>query len=393
MTDHRQDASADGKIFAALVAHRRAADSAARQDGRSSTPAAKALAELSPDQGASDTATHAALRRAQAAARTEALDQLVEELRTLTVDIKPVSLDFDAVRSSALRNEFDPGGLDVPEAAPELVLPAAPPGLLSKVLPSSRDRHEESVRKAEEAHQAALQEHAAREDRRRMMLAEAMAAHERALTEAESGAASRNRSIDGLRSRIDAGEGQAIAAYFAAILAAADYPPGFPRRATVGFDASGRLLVVDYELPGLDAVPAVQAVRYDAATDEMEDIPRPSSRRKDLYAVVVASTALRSVQELFDADRTRSVDTVAFNGFVHGVDRATGEAVRPYLVSFKAGRDEFRMADVSRTDPIVLMHTLDAAFSTNPAELAPVRQRLGVRELSPGASMAASPDA
>ncbi|MGH2830722.1 MAG: hypothetical protein ACRDJM_09590, partial [Actinomycetota bacterium] len=178
---------------------------------------------------------------------------------------------------------------------------------------------------------------------------------------------------------------------FAAVLAAGDYPDGFPRRATVALDPDARLLVADLELPGLDVCPAVQSYRYDAGIDRFEEIPRQASRRKDLYELVVASAALRSVRELFDADRGRVVDQVALNGYVHGVERATGEAVRPYLVSLRASREEFRLLDIQRTDPIVSIHTMEAAFSSNPADLAPVKEVVGVKSVG-ARFLASSPE-
>ncbi|GAC1411348.1 MAG: hypothetical protein NVSMB57_06000 [Actinomycetota bacterium] len=333
----------------------------------------------------------AAVRSAEATAQTELLDAHVERLRALLADVKPIELDFEAAKGDEDAQPFDPAGLDREEPPPEMNGPDAPVAVFGKVMQRARARYEEELAEAECAYTEALKEHAEREERRKRMLAEAMAEHERASADVLARNVGRNRAVDGLRSRIDSGDPPALAAYFAAILAASDYPTGFPRKATVALDAAGRLLVVDYELPTLDAIPAAQAVRYDPRNDTFEQVPRPSARRKDLYALVVASVALRSVRELFDADRARAIDRVAFNGYVHGTDRSTGESVRPYLVSFRTSRDEFRLLDIVRTDPIVSMKTIEAAFSTNPAELAHVREVVGVRSLGTGAAMASSP--
>lgn len=392
----------DAEILALLVSERRSVVAAERAALAAQLPAAAALQRLrgSSDGGSGsasgdgqgmDTATHTAFRKADAAARTEALDALVERLRTLTAEIVPVSLNFDVARSSVDALAFDAAGLDQPEPEPELTLPSPPPGLLARVMPSSRVRHDEAVAKAELAHEAALRDHAERQRQRSTMLADAMAAHERAVAGIEATASVRNRKVDALRTRIEDGEPAALAAWFAAILAASDYPPGFPQKATLAFDGANRFLVVDYELPTLEAIPSAQAVRYDASSDTFEDVPRPASRRKDLYTVVVASTALRSVRELFDADHTRLLDSIAFNGYVHGVDRVSGEPVRPHLVSFRTTREEFRMLEITRTDPIVSMRSLEAAFSNNPADLAAVREVVGVRSLGPGAALASTP--
>ncbi|HEX9695507.1 MAG TPA: hypothetical protein VGB64_04245 [Actinomycetota bacterium] len=368
--------------MAALVSARRAADRAVRDAERAALPEAQALERYRAAADASPGDAHAevALKQAEARARSEALEWQVERLRTLLADAKPITFDFESSRPGAETPAFDPNGLDVEEPIPAPPPePDEPPGLLGKILPSARSRHEGAVADARAAYERAVAERADRERARQQRLADALAAHERARSEAASTIATRNREVDAVRARIESGDPDALAHYFAAVLASGDYPDGFPRRATVALDPNARIVVSDYELPGLEVVPAVQAYRYDITMDSFEDVPRPAARRKDLYALVVASVALRSVGELFDADRTRAVDEIAFNGYVHGIDRVTGEAVRPYLVSLRVTRDEFRRLEVAKTDPIVTMRTIEAAFSTNPSELAPVRAVVGAK--------------
>lgn len=379
------------EILAALVRHRRATDRAARDAASAAVPEEERLrrARAAAEEASGDAHAHAAARAAEAAARTAALDAAVERLRSLLADAAATALDFDGIREAAPPSVFEPHGLDVEEPAPEPERPSPPPGLLAKVLPSTRARYEEAVAAAERAHEQALAEHAQREARRREMLDQARAEHDRMRRTAEADAAARDREIDALRAAVEAGEPQAVAAWCAAVLAASDLPDGFPRRAVLAYDPANRLAVVDYELPGLDVVPAVQAWRYDRGADAFDEVPRPPARRKDLYTVVVASTALRAAKEIFDA--SRAVDRVVLNGYVQAIDRATGEAVRPYLVSIRTTREELRMIEVERTDPIVALRSLEAALSTNAAELAAVRADVGVREVA-GAHLASSPD-
>lgn len=374
---------------------RRGTDRAARDAERAGLPEAKTYerARAAADAAPGDPHIDAAFKQAEARARSEALEWQVDRLRTLLADVRPVTFDYESTRGDAGIAPFDPGGLDQPEPPPTPPPPAGeePGGLLGKFLPSARQRHEAAQSDAEQAYERALAEHAQREAQRKQRLADAMADYERMRSEAESRISSRNREVDVVRAKIEAGDPDTVAHYFAAILAAGDYPDGFPRRATVALDPAGRILVVDYELPGLEVVPAVQSYRYDVTLDAFDEVPRPAARRKDLYALVVASVALRSVGELFEADRARTVDEIAFNGYVHGIDRVTGEAVRPYLVSLRATRDEFRRLEVTKTDPIVTMRTIGAAFSTNPADLAPVRQVVGAKAVGT-AHLATSPD-
>ncbi|HVL89397.1 MAG TPA: hypothetical protein VM841_04090 [Actinomycetota bacterium] len=381
-------------VFAALVSARRGTDRAARDAERAELPEAQMLrrARAAADASPGDAHAEVAAKQAEARARTEALEWQVERLRALLAETKPVTFDYEATRPATEVPPFDAHGLDIEEPPPPAPPQAGEPGgLLGKLLPSARARHEAAIAEAQAAFERAVEEHARREAERKQRLADALADYERTRSEAESGTAARNREVDAVRAKIESGDPDAVAHYFAAILAAGDLPDGFPRRATVALDPGGRILVVDYELPGLEVVPAVQAYRYDVALDSFEEVPRPAARRKDLYALVIASVALRSVAELFESDCGRVVDEIAFNGYVHGIDRVSGEPVRPYLVSLRVTRDDLRRLDVTKTDPIVTMRTIQAAFSTNPADLAAVKQVVGAKAVGT-AHLATSPD-
>lgn len=67
------------------------------------------------------------------------------------------------------------------------------------------------------------------------------------------------------------------------------------------------------------------------------------------------------------------VETIAFNGFVDTISPATGQPVRPCLVTIRTTRDAFLALNLAAADPQAALQTLSASFSKSPAELAPVR--------------------
>src|SRR5439155_4619215 len=84
-------------------------------------------------------------------------------------------------------------------------------------------------------------------------------------------------------------------------------------------------------------------------------------------------TAIRTLHELFEADRSEKLETVVFNGFVDGTDKATGKAIRPHLVTVRATREAFQNLDLSRVEPLACLRALNASVSKSPSELLPVR--------------------
>ena len=61
----------------------------------------------------------------------------------------------------------------------------------------------------------------------------------------------------------------------------------------VSFQADTGDLLVEIDLPLEDVVPAARAYRYLKTRDEITPVPRPDKERKELYASVLAQTAIQ----------------------------------------------------------------------------------------------------
>jgi restriction system protein len=134
-----------------------------------------------------------------------------------------------------------------------------------------------------------------------------------------------------------------------------------------------RQLVVDMELPAFDIVPEVRSYRYVKSKDEIAESPRSAKERRGLYAALIAQTALRTLHEVFSADKPwQAVDTVAFGGYVNGIDRGTGQPARPCVVRVRASPDLFMSFDLRHVDPIACLRALHGTLSKSPEHLSPV---------------------
>ena len=182
-----------------------------------------------------------------------------------------------------------------------------------------------------------------------------------------------NREIDELRARLDAAEPEAIVDYFSLVLEQSAYPDGFSKTHRLAFVPESRQLVVEYELSPISVVSAIKSYRYVKARDAIDESPRPAAQVKRLYSLVVAQTALRSLHELFQADRDAKIETIVFNGYVDTIDPATGKAIKPHLVTVRVSRDAFLELDLANVEPLACSKGLNASVSKSPSELVPVR--------------------
>jgi restriction system protein len=83
--------------------------------------------------------------------------------------------------------------------------------------------------------------------------------------------------------------------------------------------------------------------------------------------------ALRTIHEIFEADRQQHVETIVYNGTVDSIDKRTGQPARVCLVSVRTTRDAFEGLQLDRVDPQECLKGLGAGVSKKPSELAPVR--------------------
>jgi restriction system protein len=120
-------------------------------------------------------------------------------------------------------------------------------------------------------------------------------------------------------------------------------------------------------------VPRVAEYRYTKTNNTISEKARKESEIKDIYQDIVASTALRTMHELFEADQGDHISVVCFNGFIKTIDPATGRDIQPHLISVRATKEKFREIDLARVDKAVCLRNLGAQVSRQPAEAQPVK--------------------
>lgn len=277
---------------------------------------------------------------------------------------------------------FDPGELAIPIEPPVEQVPPPPSGL-RKLLPGAKAKHARAVaeaetRYAEELAQAVQAEH----NRQTALNAAEHDRQARVHAEAEQ-VAIRNKEVDALKAGYETRDPDAVVTYGSMVLAASRYPDGFPQQHKVAYVPESRQLVIEMDLPTFDVVPDVTEYRYVKAKDEITPKARPATQSRALYANVVAQVTLRSVYEMFRADRADHIESVVFNGHVDTIDPRTGQPTHPCLITLRTTRDLFESLDLARVEPGACLQGLNASISRNPAELAPVRPVLEFSMVDP----------
>lgn len=362
------------------AAHQRAAAQAVRHSERQ----ARELVRLAAANEREAKRLYAEGRAADVDDLNQDLSASLEELDSLLAAALTVDdfIDLDSLKAPPQLPVWSDGALEMPLPYPDPArfAPPAPSGL-SKMF--GKAKYDKAYEEGRFAYEAAVADWQAHEKARVEELQRRREVFDAALATAQSESAAQHQAIDHLKQDLAAGKPEAVVDYFELVLNASQYPSTFPKLFRLAYVPESRQLVAEYELPDLKAIPAVKAYKYIRSTDSSGSTPRPITQIRTQYASVVAQVTLRTVHEIFEADRAQHIDVVIFNGVLDTIDPANGKQIRPCLVTLRTTRDTFSELDLGRVEPLTCLKHLSASVSKSPAELVPVRPVLAFDMVDP----------
>jgi restriction system protein len=296
---------------------------------------------------------------------------------------------------------FQPGSIGIsapalsePVYLPEPVYrqPPAPGGLFgakkkhAELIEQSRADHERAHREWHDRNASIYSTHVAairrREEAERERLAQLLAAEARYRAECqqrEADAEAHNQAVTKLINDLAFDVESAIHEYVGIVLSNSVYPEAFPVDYDHRFDLATRELALVVAVPPPSAVSVVKEYKYIKARDEITSTVLPVKAQKERYAGAVTQVALRALHEIFKADRSGKIHSIALTVGTEVLSPATGLRETVPLVMVAADRDTFSRFDLSNVVPQATLEHLGAAVSKSPFDLAPADNSRGVR--------------
>lgn len=185
-------------------------------------------------------------------------------------------------------------------------------------------------------------------------------------TERETQAFEHNQAIETLITNLGYGVQDAVEEYLSIVLSNSVYPHHFPVNHDFSFDPEEAELQLRVLLPGPSTISSAKVFRYVKSKDEISSSSLSQKAQKDRYASAVHQVALRSLHEVFEADRRGLVNTITLEVGTEALDPATGKETYIPFVSVGAERQSFLEFDLSRVVPLATLKHLGAAISKNP---------------------------
>jgi restriction system protein len=312
-------------------------------------------------------------RIAEADEQNAELEKTIADLRAiLAKGLKRDSFfDLDTLKEPLKDEPVQPGELAHPISGPRVDLPP-PLGWVMRLIPGAKAKHQRQFDEARRRYDEQKIAHEHAEKQRQEKLEQLRLAHEEKVAENRRRIEAQHAQIEELKRAFQERSADAVTAYFSLVLDHSEYPEGFLCSSDLTYQPASKKLVIDFQLPGFDVVPEAASYKYVKSKNEISESARAARERRLLYGSVIAQAALRTLHEVFSADRTSVVDTVDLSGYVHGIDRGTGQPAKPCVLSVRASPDVFASLDLRRVDPLACLQALRAAISKSPADLVPV---------------------
>jgi len=409
---HQNQLAAKRNEQAARAAHR-ANLAAQREAERAQKAADRAAAQRARATAAEQKAAEREAKRlheeamiADASARNAELANAYDEIDSIlsaTLDTDDY-VDLNSLRTEAEHPPFPRQDLEVPIPSPTLTVAPPEPTYVEPELPKGlgavfggKKKHNEIVAKQRAAyevahraweaevaalpsvHQREKQEHEAKETQRLAALDQARRQYEAECEQREAEAAETNRRLDELIAGIEYNVEDAIQEYVSIVLGHSVYPETFPVDYDFEFDAALKELSLTVVVPAPTDLPTEKDFRYVKAKDEISPTILPKKDQKERYNNAVFQVALRSLHEVFEADRAGRIQTIAIEVCAEGTDPATGTAKRSVFVAAAAEREKFGTFDLANVVPRATLEHLGALVSKSPFDMIEVDRSQGVR--------------
>lgn len=173
-----------------------------------------------------------------------------------------------------------------------------------------------------------------------------------------------NKKVDRLKDLYFKNDVNAVLEYCELVLNNSEYPDTFPKDFDLEYNPDNKLLIIEYVLPAPENFPRLSEVKYIAARKELKEYFISDTQFSKMYDTAIYNICLRTLHEIFEADKAGAIDIIVFNGWVETINKANGKKANNCIVSLQARKDEFIQIELGNVDPKACFKSLKGVGSS-----------------------------
>ena len=212
---------------------------------------------------------------------------------------------------------------------------------------AAHERWAHACQRLRKQHEEAVATREVREQRRLAALAKEQEKYAEECRAREAEAAEHNATVDRLINELAFDVEPAIQEYVGIVLSNSVYPESFPVEYEHSFTLADRELTLSVRVPAPEALPVEKEYKYVKARDEITSTTLSAKAQKDRYSSAVWQVAVRTLHEIFEADRAGKIRSIALTVGTEAVAPATGKLEDVPFVQVAAAREAFDAYDLA----------------------------------------------
>lgn len=150
-----------------------------------------------------------------------------------------------------------------------------------------------------------------------------------------------NNELERNKKLYEKGDKDGVVKYLSMVMERSEYPDIINVFPEINYEPNSKIVLIDMELPNDKQVPSIKEYKYIASKKIIDEVKMGAKEFESFYNNLVFQVCLRTIHEIFEADYSKTVDIVVFNGWVQGVDGRTGKEFNNCIVSLQVTRQEF----------------------------------------------------
>ena len=168
-------------------------------------------------------------------------------------------------------------------------------------------------------------------------------------------------------------EREAVEEYCDMVLNNSEYPDFFPKSFELQYNPDNKILIIEYDLPPKEKFPIIKEVKFIKSKNELKESSISESQLNKMFDSVMYMIALRTIHELFEADKANALDAINFNGWIKAINKGTGKEENNCILSINSMKEEFLKINLELVEPKTCFKNLKGVGSSKLSGITPIK--------------------